>query len=949
MIINANKINANKISIDFSDTDYGKGSGIPVQNAREGSVSHLGIDYTRDCTVQKDMENSIVYTDADTSRKCIVDEVSDNISSCEFDPSDFISKSMTGKDAMAAEEDGTILDEYVAGTLERTIERIKGERHEQEEAVSRQVHNVEEEREYFEEIERRIVEASQMAAGIQGISESSVKYLLENNLPFTPENINHCSAVADTGMYAAAVEQEAFEELRPQIEAVIADSGLEVNEENVETAKWLYENNVPVTGDVLQNYETLRELEEMPPDVIYERIVDEVLDGYVPEGADLAVPSRREAADRLGQLKRTDDDTLRTVYRTEADFITAKRQLEEIRLTMTIEAARTMEAKGIRLDVENLVKIVDELKAMEREAAEQFLVEEGIPVDQESIEIAAKTLQARRDILQAPVSVLGMTAATVDTDTIEDVAAVANDVRSGYIEAAESYEAVGTEVRRDLGDSIRKAFSNVDDILEDVELPVTAANERAVRILAYNQMPLTRESILSMKEYDDKVTTLVQDLKPAVVAELIRRQENPLEMTINELGEKVSQISREITADDIPFRKYIWKLDHAGEITSQERTSMVGIYRLLDKVEKSDGAVIGQVVKDGRELSFSSLLSAVRSRKAQGIDQTVDDDFGGLEQIVSKSENISDQISAAFGENIVTKLKKQLSPSVLHQRKDAVMTEPLEIILEECRTGAESEEEEASYYEERAAEIRRMAAGSDSQLIQFLKELELPDSMVNLHLMKTFLEQGGRAYLKSFTKEEGERIVDAFEDPEALMEVYEEIDETHSEQMKEAKENPDIHYEEVRDIARMASSISFYRQMRRFQKYEVPIITEHGVTSCSVTVRQGREMEKGMVEIAVDSPRFGSVQATFKVTGSRVSGFVTSDDDEVLCAAQGTMGQFEKDLEMNGFTMERENYAKGRRNSFHLGDKVDEKTTNDRLYLVAKLFIQNVQRKEEQL
>lgn len=942
-------INANKISIDFSDADYVKGSGDPVQNAREGSVSHLGIDYTRDCTVQKDVEKSIVYTDADAARNRIVEEVSENVPDCGFDPSDFISKSMTGKDAMAAEEDGTILDEYVAGTLERTIERFKGERREQEKATGRQIHNVEEEREYFEEIERRIAEASQMALGIQGISESSVKYLLENNLPLTPENINHCGAVPDTGLYASAVEQEAFEELLPQIEMVIADSGLDVNEENVDIAKWLYDNDVPVTGDMIRDYKTLREVEHMPPEVLDERIVDEVLDGRVPEGADLTVPSRSEAADRLRQLTHTGEEILRAVCRTEADLITAKRQLEEIRLSMTIDAARTMAAKGIHLAVDNLVEIVDELKAMERQAAEQFLVDADVPADHESIELTARTLQVRRDILQAPVSVFGVTIATADTDTIEDIAHAANAARSRQIQAAESYEAVGTEVRRDLGDSIRKAFSNIDDILEDLELPATQTNERAVRILAYNQMPLTKENILEMKEYDDKVTSLVSDLKPAVVTELIRRQENPLEMTLDELSQEVSRINREITADDIPFRKYIWKLDHTGGVTPEERTSMVGIYRLLDKVEKSDGAVIGQVVKDGRELSFSSLLSAVRSQKAQGINHAVDDDFGGLEQIVSKSESISDQIGAAFGENVVTKLKKQLSPSVLRHRKETIMTEPLEIVLDECRTGEESAEEEAGYYEERAAEIRRMAAQSDSQLIQFLKELELPDSMVNIHLMKNFLEQGGRAYLKYFTREESERIVDAFDDPEELQEVCEEIDEIHSVQFKEAKEKPDIHYEEVRDLARMASSISFYRQMRRFRKYEVPIVTEQGVTSCSVTVRQGRESERGTVEIAVDSPQFGSVQATFKVAGSRVSGFVTSDEEQALRTSENIMKQFETDLEMNGFTMERENYARGRRNSFHLGDKAEETATNDRLYLVAKLFIQNVQRKEVEL
>ncbi len=937
-------INANQISIDFKDADHIKKFGVPVQNATEGSVSHMGIDYTRDCTVQKDMENSIVYTDAVNSKNQIVNEAAQNLADYEFDPADFISRSMTGEDAMEAEEDGTILEEYVAGTLDRVIEQIKGQRHDQEAALEHQVQDVEEEREYFEEVERRVVEALQMAACVQDLSGASVKYLLDNELPLTPENINHCSTVSNVSTYIP--ERADFEQMKPQIEAIIENSGMPADEGHLDTAKWLYENDVAVTEKTIQDYEMLQELDDMPPEVLYDRIVDEVIGGIKPEAADLTVPSRGEVWDRLKKLKNADEDALRMVYRTEADFITAKRQMEEIRLSMTLDAARTMESKGIHLDVRNLFEIVDELKAMEREMAEKVLAEAGLPANERNTDIMAKTLRAGRDILQAPVAVFGTTIATADRDTIVDVAAAGNDMRNRQI-AAESYEAVGTEVRRDLGDSIRKAFSNVDDILEDLEIPATAANERAVRILAYNQMPLTKENIISMKEYDDKVTTLTADLKPAVVAELIRRQENPLEMNLDELSEKVSRIVKEVTADDIPFRKYIWKLDHHGDVAPEERKSMIGIYRLLDKVEKSDGAVIGQVVKEGRELSLSSLLSAVRSQKAQGIDKTVDDDFGGLEEIVTKAESISDQIGAAFGGNVVTKLKKELSPTVLKERKDTILTEPLEVILDECVADEDAAQEEAAYYEERAAEIRRMAAEGDAQLIRYLKEMDMPDSLVNIHLMKNFLEQGGRAFLKFYTKEESEKIVEAFDDPEELAAVYEELDGIHGEKLEEQKKQPDIHFDEVRNIARMASSISFYSQMRKFQKYEVPIVTEHGVTACSVTVKHGSEAEKGTVEIAVDSVCFNSVQATFKVSGNRVSGFVTSEDDQALRTSEEIMKAFEKDLEMNGFTMDRGNYALGRRNSFHLGDKSDETVTNGRLYQIAKLFIRNVQRKEE--
>lgn len=936
-------INANKISIDFKDTDYAKGLGVSVQNAREGSVSHVGIEYTKDCTVQKEMENRIVYTGADQD---ILEEVKENLPAEEFDPADFISKSMTGKDAHDIEEDGSLLEEYVASSLERAVERVKSQRHEREESVQRQVEKGEEEREYFDEIEDRIMAAAQMASQVAGMSDASIRYFLENDLSFTPADISNSSAVTATGTYKES--RASFDAVEKQAEAILENSGLEADEKNLETAQWLYENDVPVTGENIRAYQTLEELKDVPPEVLAERIADEVMDGILPEEADLEKISREEAGRRLEALKQTDDSVLRKTFVTEADFITAKRQLEEIRLTMTIDAARTMENKGIHLDVQNLVEIVDELKKMEQEACQKLLIENGVDAGIENTDIAAQTLRAGADILAAPVSVYGRTIDTADTDTIQDIATAGNNLRSQMEAASESYETVGTEVRKDLGDSITKAFSNVDDILLDLKLDTTAANERAIRILAYNRMPLTKENILSMKEYDDKVTTLVKNLTPKVVSELIRRQENPLEMSLDELGDKVAGISEEIEQEDISFRKYLWKLDHSGQITNEERKSMIGIYRLLDKVEKSDGAVIGQLVKEGRELSFSSLLSAVRTRRAKGVDQTVDDEFGGLKEVISSGESISDQISAAFGSSIVTKLQKELSPAVLKERSDTYMEESLEVILDECMNSAEAADETAAYYEELAQEIRGMASESSDQIMELLKELDIPGSMINIHLMKSYLEQGSRNFLKLYSREESERLIDNMDDPEQLDEVYDELDEAHTEELSEQKQAEDVHYENIRDIAVMAGSISFYHQMRRFQRYEVPIITEHGVTACSVTVRQGKGSEKGTVEISIDSPRFGNVQATFKVSGERVSGFMTSDEEDARTVSEEIFTEFEKDLEMNGFTMERGDFAKGRRNSFHLGDNIDETATNDRLYLVAKLFIQNVQRREDE-
>ena len=137
-------INPNKISIDFKDTPYAKGAGVSVQGARDGDISQLGIEYTKDCAVQKEMDQNMIYTG--TNQKEIADEVRNNLPEDSFDPADFINQSINGRDARDIEEEGSMLEEYVDSTLERAIEKVKTERKANEEALDKQVEKEKEKR-----------------------------------------------------------------------------------------------------------------------------------------------------------------------------------------------------------------------------------------------------------------------------------------------------------------------------------------------------------------------------------------------------------------------------------------------------------------------------------------------------------------------------------------------------------------------------------------------------------------------------------------------------------------------------------------------------------------------------------------------------------------------------------------------------------------------------------
>ena len=100
----------------------------------------------------------------------------------------------------------------------------------------------------------------------------------------------------------------------------------------------------------------------------------------------------------------------------------------------------------------------------------------------------------------------------------------------------------------------------------------TNANERAVRILGYNGMEITEENVLSVKEYDDVLNRVIDNMKPSTVLEMIRQGDNPLDTSISDLDKKLSDINamKDLSTEE-KYSKYLWQLQKSGDIS--EHTS----------------------------------------------------------------------------------------------------------------------------------------------------------------------------------------------------------------------------------------------------------------------------------------------------------------------------------------------------------------------------------------
>ena len=226
-----------------------------------------------------------------------------------------------------------------------------------------------------------------------------------------------------------------------------------------------------------------------------------------------------------------------------------------------------------------------------------------------------------------------------------------------------------TAPRTDMGDSIQKAFRNVDDILNDLGVEATEENRRAVRILGYNGIEITEDSIIQMKAADEEVQRMFKNMTPAVVTQLIKQGINPLEMKISDLNRVAEQVRSEVGKDDNQkFSEYLYKLEKNNQITEEERNSYIGIYRLIHQVEQTDGAAIGALVNQGAEMTMKNLLTAVRStHKTNRMDISVDNDYGETEDQTASINSITDQIETAYQTNCIKDAADLLTPGRLQQ------------------------------------------------------------------------------------------------------------------------------------------------------------------------------------------------------------------------------------------------------------------------------------------
>lgn len=843
-----------------------------------------------------------------------------------------------------------------------------------------------------------VITALNMSQLAGDMSDDAKAYIIGNDMAPTISNIYHGQYSGSDAENGMIIDEDTWNQVLPQVESAVSASGVE-GDRAIEEAKWLFANELPVTADSIAKLDVLNDIKDnMTPDIVLKQIIQAMSAGNKAEDATLdtsqfiiaqkyiqsfmtvtdqdivtAVGNVSESNGVLNlnalvqahQVNTSVDNSgnvnpyansgnaeavIPSVIDESADEmtvaqITVKRQIAEICLRMTLSSVNNMAAKGIDIETSPLEEIVNQLREEENSYYKAQFSEDGIMLTEDEINLMQETMEKTSDIAKAPAALIGSSVRMQNLITLNELhsAAISETYQRNLF--SEVYEQVATEVNSEYGDSIEKAFAGISDILSELGLEDTDANERAVRILGYNSMELTEENINRVKAYDAMLNRVIDNMKPQVVLDMIRNGNNPLDTSIADLDKMLIGMTSEIDInDEEKYSKFLWELEKSSSISEDERDGYIGIYRLIRSIEKTDGAAIGSVINADKEMTLANLLTAVRTIRGKGIDVGVDDTFGGIEDTDYNGSSITSQINKGFSDkavvektdssiqgddiqneavrytdNLVSEIINDITPSKLQEMSDgdmeALLNTSVETLAESMKKLSGDKDVEKAYYDEQAKQLREMIDDS-SEAETFLNNMDIDDSISNLYAAQNMIQNGysvmkdsynRRGVLDKDRQDEFEELVEEMPnkliDEETMKKQCEKADKYMEDILSESYKSEQTDTVDLEKLRALGRGINLNRALVGRRSYEIPVITGDSVRTMNVTIIEGLD-DGGKVQINMDDEGgIGKVSARFKVSEDNLKGLILCDSREGYERITEGQESFESALADEGFNI----------------------------------------------
>ncbi len=726
-------------------------------------------------------------------------------------------------------------------------------------------------------VARAQMKAMEMAKELKNIDDNSKAYLLKNEMSPTIENVymaEHCGNVSNVNRLSDAQ----WKELQPQVKAIVEKVGIQATDKVMNEGKFLIEHGIPLTAENIMssmemnvniegrgNEQWLNDIAKtmtlgmlstdtlvtvnVPDMAMVEDIVS-----AIENGSEEQVNAILQSGKEVTVLNLKNPPTLEEIKEKLADerLLAAREKLEEIRQKMSYESCMTMLKNGIKVEITTIEVLAVTIDDYNNSNAKIFM---DNAMD-DNISLFNETLNAMEQMKSVPSAVLGRVYAGEVEFTVSSIESADRNYSLRYAEAEMLYTAVGTEVRRDLGDSIGSAFNNSYEMLNELGIEITESSKRAVRILGYNSMEITEESVLAIQGLDEQVNRLMRNFTPQTTAYLIENNINPLETDIVTLNKNLTELNIELGyVETESYSKFLWKLDKNNEISKDDRAAYIGLYKLINRLEKGDHRAIGRVLKSGQEMTLKNLYHAMQNEEYAGKEINVDDNLGVTESVTINENNLSQQL--AHFENMYS----GMTDKVWHYTSPAKIQEIgvenyQDMPLEKLAEMMEQENLSDEYYEMKIEEMNNARYVSEES-IQMLMNSDMTVSVSNMLAVNGLINNSFGIWGK--LRESNKNLVDRLEDLD-----MDNIDEEYGEVIEQAEElSSNQNDMDIQQFRMYNRTIKLMGALSKKQSYFVPVDINGETSSMRVTFVKDSE-NRGRVSIDIYSENVGKISVQFK-------------------------------------------------------------------------------------
>ncbi|MCL2874226.1 MAG: flagellar hook-length control protein FliK [Defluviitaleaceae bacterium] len=830
----------------------------------------------------------------------------------------------------------------------------------------------------IEELERgHDLVSEQKFSAISGLSGSAVMRLLKENMPLTVDNIYVAKHSAAELKNNNLISAEAWEQLEAEVSKLFEKEHIVISKEIDSLWKMMVESDVPITKENIQKALFLLNINDADLlDIKAKSDTDlfKLFSSFDPNSATDKSDIKDNAKELVELLKSVTDKHVDLVVETglglnfanlkalfsgtefsshahklheteQVDSITARRQLAELQLSMTEDAARRLYGKGLDIDTLPLRRVIEELKTLETERYSALLRAAGAPDTAKNISQMDNLYSMMKESRPFTNNVFSVAVAdNVDFD-ISSIHEAVTTARSARI--LSDLEAFQTVPDPKYKDSFSKVRSQLEPFVENLGIDTGEQNIKAAAILSKNEMDVTIDNIIAIKEIDAKLTYAYDRLHPSIAASMIKDGHNPAKMHIDDVVAYIDNFNGEYGQDlteRIP--DYIAKMDKDKTLTSDERDAMIAVYRMLNNIQKNGAAAIGVAVKNEIDMTLGNMLEASKFFKStygkidsseypDRLDHIVDDDFAGLDVSFdnagsiygafaktefSKVEDYHNMITKQFADNLDPAALKELL--AVKNAMDMPFDE-LNALLADIKSAVSDAA--------KLDEIMRQASENlnvTSDSVKYMVANNIPLTLANMGIIQNILKNPNYIadqldeLIDLMDSEVGEIIESSLPDSslDAVANGEAEVLKNISSSLSRAWDESDDH-EVLKKINIAQSTISLQGLMPKINElnFKLPINFGGKITGLNMYILNGNTDFSGdtSILISLKTDNLGDVGISVAIEGDSIKAAVIGENERVINFLMQEKEALEILLKDAGFTLDELKFKlKGQRETF---------------------------------